>query len=414
MPGLFRPEAASSNRQRLLGEVIIAEPLSLTLLTAFLACAVTAIAILASLGSYARKVTVTGFLSPDKGIVRVHAPRPGIVGEILVEEGEHVDMGTPLLTLVGETRAGSGIDVDEEALRNIDQQLAGVDAKRQLAVLLVSAETKRLEAERDGLEAEARAIGAQLDVQRELVDQLAGKFERMRPAAERGFISGEEYLSREERLLIARQGLAGLVQKEIANEGQLRNATLALESLPLELEQRQTELQSIRAELRQRKAELEARRSIIITAPVGGTVTALRAITGESADTMLPLLTVLPDSGRLEAQLFVPTRAVGFVKKGQAVHLLYDAFDYRRYGVQSGSVLAISSSVFSPTETRLGTRIAEPTYRVTVMIDSQSVRADGQDFPLQAGMSLRADIVLEKRSLIDWLLDPLLSLRGRT
>jgi membrane fusion protein len=53
-------------------------------------------------------------------------------------------------------------------------------------------------------------------------------------------------------------------------------------------------------------------------------------------------------------------------------------------------------------------------YRVTVRISKESVQAYGQQFPLQAGMLLTADIVLEKRSLVEWLLDPLTSLRGRT
>ncbi len=55
----------------------------------------------------------------------------------------------------------------------------------------------------------------------------------------------------------------------------------------------------------------------------------------------------------------------------------------------------------------------ERVYRVTVAIDHQTIEAYGKAVPLQAGMTLTADIILEKRSLIQWLLDPLLSLRGR-
>jgi membrane fusion protein len=51
---------------------------------------------------------------------------------------------------------------------------------------------------------------------------------------------------------------------------------------------------------------------------------------------------------------------------------------------------------------------------VTVQLQSQQFAAYGEHFPLQAGMTLRADIVLEERSLFEWLMDPLLALRGRT
>jgi len=125
-------------------------------------------------------------------------------------------------------------------------------------------------------------------------------------------------------------------------------------------------------------------------------------------------MTILPQGGRLEAHLFVPTSAIGFVEVGQEVRLLYGAFDYRQFGVHVGTVTEKSSAIFSPVDAQANIRLNEPTYRVTVRISKESVEAYGQQFPLQAGMLLSADIVLEKRSLIAWLLGPLTSLRGRT
>jgi membrane fusion protein len=77
-------------------------------------------------------------------------------------------------------------------------------------------------------------------------------------------------------------------------------------------------------------------------------------------------------------------------------------------------VSEVSTAVFSPAESPAGMQISEPSYRVTVRLREQSVGAYGEQFLLQAGMVLRADILLEQRTLIDWLLDPLRSLKGRT
>ena len=112
--------------------------------------------------------------------------------------------------------------------------------------------------------------------------------------------------------------------------------------------------------------------------------------------------------------MYIPTRAIGFVEIGQEVRLLYDAFDYRRFGTYVGRVVEISAAVLSPSETVLTMQTAEPTYRVTVDISKQTVTAYGQEFSLQAGMLLKADIILENRSLLDWIFDPLFALRGRT
>ena len=46
-------------------------------------------------------------------------------------------------------------------------------------------------------------------------------------------------------------------------------------------------------------------------------------------------------------------------------------------------------------------------------IDKQTVSAMGQEIPLRSGMLVNADILLEKRSLLEWIFEPVLQLRGR-
>ena len=53
----------------------------------------------------------------------------------------------------------------------------------------------------------------------------------------------------------------------------------------------------------------------------------------------------------------------------------------------------------------------EPAYRVTVLPERPDIDAYGRKMPLQPGMLLKADVILEQRSLMRWLLDPVLSAR---
>ncbi len=414
MSRLFRTEALDTQRQNQLGDAVLAQPLSFLVFTFFLGFATIAIGVLIFLGSYARKETVTGFLSPDTGIVKVYAPRIGIVGGLHVKDGQIVAQGTPLLTLLEDRITGDGIDVNNELARAIDSQLHEVEIRKALANRSREAEEERLAAELEGLQAERGAIGEQIFVQRKLLKNLQTNYERIRRVADKGFISGVDYQAREENLLTNRQVLANLLQKNTVNLKQARQIELAMKRAPMESEQRLSELSSSRAALLLKRTELAARQSVNITAPITGKVTALRTTDGASVGIQLPLLTMLPAGGVLEAHLFVPTRAIGFVRIGQEVRLLYDAFDYRRFGVHVGTISGISSAVFSPAETQVGILLAEPTYRVTVQISKQQVEAYGQQYPLQAGMLLQADIVLQKRSLISWIMDPLISLKGRT
>jgi membrane fusion protein len=413
MTTLFRRAAMSAPRRRLLGDVVIARPPALTVLAAFVVSAVVAGAVFVSRASYARKETVVGYLSPDRGIVRVHPPRSGIVGRLFVREGELVAAGAPLVILLGDRTTGDGVDVDALLLASLDAQLAEIESRRSLEFRRRETELQQFTAEIGSLEAERAAIGRRLSIQADLVRNLESNLDRLREVASKGYLSTDEFRLRENRLLENRRLLASLEQERAGIvQRQLRSRS-ALSQAPLQSEDRLSALNSLYADLVQKKTELKARESIVMTAPVAGRITALRAFAGESVAGDLPLLTILPAESKLEAQLFVPTRAIGFVRVGQDVRLLLDAFDYRRFGPHDGVITAVSSSVFLPAETRLGRRINEPTYRVTVDIEDQSVRAYGQEFFLQAGMSLRADIILEERTLLDWLLDPIVSLRGR-
>ena len=414
MHNIFRKEAIDARRQHLLGDAVLSQPLSFSVLAFFLVAIVIVAGVFVSLGSYARKETVQGFLSPDKGIVKIHAPRIGVVGQLRVQEGQIVAKGDPLLTLVGETVTGSGLDADREHLNVVQSQLRDVVVRLSLEKRRREAEENRLSAEIEGLLSERSNVGNQLRIQRQLLISLQRNYDRISGIVENGFISTAEYLSREENLINNKQVLASLTQKRTVLDNRVVQKQLALQRVPLESDERLSQLASSQSSLKIRVIELSSKKSITITAPVAGKVAALQAISGSSVDSQLPLLTILPQGGRLEAHLFVPTRAAGFVEVGQEVRLLYGAYDYRRFGAHVGTVSEISLAMFSPVEAQANIRLNEPTYRVTVQLDKESVQAYGQQFPLQAGMLLSADIILEKRSLIAWLLDPLISLRGRT
>ena len=70
-------------------------------------------------------------------------------------------------------------------------------------------------------------------------------------------------------------------------------------------------------------------------------------------------------------------------------------------------------AILLPTEVDMPVSLTEPVYQVNVQLDQQQIAAYGEQVPLQAGMLLSADIVLEQRSLLSWLFEPLFSLRGR-
>ena len=77
--GLFRVNALKQQAAKLDGDVIIAQPLSSSVLTLVLLLLVALLVSFLALSSFHRKETVSGYLKPDLGLAKVSSPRPGIV-----------------------------------------------------------------------------------------------------------------------------------------------------------------------------------------------------------------------------------------------------------------------------------------------------------------------------------------------
>jgi membrane fusion protein len=167
------------------------------------------------------------------------------------------------------------------------------------------------------------------------------------------------------------------------------------------------------SELQESLAQVEARRESVVRAPMAGVVTNVSVNSGQSVAADAPLATVLPRGSGLHVELLVPTRAIGFVSQGQEVVLRYEAFPHERFGQYRGKVKTIGRNVWTQGE-RIGPiSVREPVYRVDVDLDRQSVAALGQEFPLRPGMLVNADLLLERRTILEWLFEPVLQLKGR-
>ena len=339
-----------TGRQSPLGAVIRCQPLSYAVLT-YVVIAITVIALLFLMNAtYTRKETVQGVLLPDKGVIKVRAPRAGTTGRVLVAENQFVQAGSPVISILGDAATGDGRSVNEEILGVIDSQLADNQLRIRIAATRRDADARRLESEISTLMDERRAITEQIAAQQSLTRILQRDVDRLAGMADKGFISETDYTAREESLISNNLELSGLEARLTSILGAINEKRLDLEVLPLVAREKLSGLTSERSTLLMKRIDYASRQSTTIRAPVSGTVTAIQAISGSTVNADLPLLSIVPSGGALEAQLFVPTRAIGFVRVGLEVRLLYDAYDYRHFGVHKGQVTEVSSATMLPGE----------------------------------------------------------------
>ena len=406
---LFRREVIEFQRDhRQWGEVALLQPLSTKVAVWFVAASVVLVAVFLFLAPYARKETVSGYLTPTAGTARIYAPQHGIVSGVHIDEGQEVREGHSLLSVTTAQVAADGQDVNVTMLDALARQ-------SELLSRLIAAEEARTRSERErlaaliqGLENEVSHLGAQMATQRERIQLMEGLVTSAARLNPRGYVSDLEYRRREEALLEQRQNLDALGQQFAARRNHLTEQRFALEQLPVVAADRMRILQGELSAAELRIAEINGRRAYVIRAPIAGRVSSLQATVGKPADPRQLQLSIVPDGSVLQAELFVPTRAAGFVRHGQRVRILYEAFPYQNFGTYGGRIVKVSHTVLTASDTSAPVELKEPAYRVTAALDRPDVDAYGDRIPLQPDMLLRADIILDSRTLMSWLLNPLL------
>jgi membrane fusion protein len=226
-----------------------------------------------------------------------------------------------------------------------------------------------------------------------------------------GYLAAAEFKRRQALMLEQKQGVSSLNQQLAARGNQLNETQFMLQQLPTVMAQKVQALKNDLAATEQRIAEIHGRSAYVVRAPSSGRVSTLQATVGQNADPQRLQLEIVPAGAVLEAQLFLPARAVGFVAPGQPVRILYDAFPYQHFGTYSGRVLRISQTILTSSDAAGPIALREPAYRVTVALDREDIDAHGKTLRLQPDMLLKADILLEKRSLMSWLTSPLTGIR---
>ena len=406
---LFRQEAIDHQRFRIWGEVALAVPRSYALVTGFIALSVFAMALFVGTHSYARKEHAAGFLVPTEGIARISPPRDGTIIAVHVSVGQHVERGSPLLTVTDAEISDRGENIDDAKVDRLREQRDRLKDQIQLERQKSDTEERRLQSQIEGASSEIAALARQQAIQRERVEiarvQLAGAVE----LASKGYLSMVEMRRRQDAHLAEIQSESVLAKEVAGKRTELSQQQNQLQQLPIATAQRVAQLGASIAELEVHLKEIEGHRGYLLSAPIAGRVSALQAWVGKLADPKMPALSIVPDGDVLEAELLVPARAIGFVSSGQTVHISYDTFPFQQFGFARGRVRTVSRTLLKPDEMAGPMLLREPSYRVAVSLERQTVRAYGAELPLEPDLQLEADILFDRRTLLAWILDPLLS-----
>ncbi|AZD86158.1 HlyD family secretion protein [Pseudomonas chlororaphis subsp. aureofaciens] len=417
---LFRREALDARQTNGLGDIVLVRPISFTLLTCLATALAVSVAAFFFFASYTKRSTISGQLVPVGGLVKVYVPQAGIVFETFVHEGQRVKRGEPLLTISSERYGSDAEPVQAGISRQLEHRRDSLRGELEKVLRLQLDERDSLSNKVASLQRELAILARQADSQQRLVALSSDATQRYQGLMDKGYISVDQLQQRQAELLGQRQALQGLERERAALQQQLTERRNELVGLGARQANQQADIQRQLSALEQNLAESEAKRTLLVTAPETGIATAVLADIGQTVDSSRPLLSIVPADAPLQAELYAPSKSIGFIKPGDSVLIRYQAYPYQKFGQYQGRVRSISrtSVPFAELASMAGAvpglaKDGEQLYRLQISLDKQMVTAYGQPRPLQSGMLLDADVLQDTRRLYEWVLEPLYSLTGK-
>ena len=310
-------------------------------------------------------VVAKGLLHPIGDVKVVQIPMGGFLKEMLVTDGQRVNK--------------------EQVLLRLDKEASEDKARRSLQIL--------------------RAKEAQLQLKQTELDRYLGLNDSRIEVLKQKIELNKTILNRIEKLAL--KGAAPEIQylqqlDQVAElEGEYRSTLIVRERQLAIFNQSIQELKGLLAGLKSNLTEANVNlRYKDVVSPVDGVIFDLKPTgPGFVAQSSEPVMKIVPFNA-LQAKINIKSSDIGFIQLNKPVDISIDSFPANDFGVIRGNVIRIGSDVLPPDKENQFYR-----YPSVVRLQSQKlVLKSGKELPLQAGMSLTANIKLRKVSWLQLLL----------
>ena len=398
--------------------------------------------------------TAQGRLVPVSYTKVVQPAEAGVVSEILVKDGDAVKAGQVLLRLdprlnQNDLQAqGQDVAIKRMTLARIAAELAGVDAPNRQAPVLAPQGSGGSPALAGSMQGQFQA---QFQARRQAYqDALAQELQSLEKArAERA--AGEQVYSKLKQTLpsyaqtkeayetLQKEGFVGEVAANekrrdwVEKSQDLKAQESTLASLQASIAQSEKKLVSLRSNYQSQlenervetqtqlaKSAQELEKSSIrsglleVRSPTDGVVKDL-AVTSKNAVVQAGalLMNIVPQAEALQAEVLLANEDVGFIVAGQTAQVKIAAFPFTKYGLMQGSVTHVGADASDPKQNN-SPQAAALTYRALVKLDGQKLAGYGgkATLALNAGMAVVVEIHQGKRTVMEYLLSPVLKVRA--
>lgn len=384
-----------------------------------------------------------GKLVPISYLKIVQPSEAGIVREIAINEGQHVEAGQVLVRMDANISDADSKSIQQSLqlksleLRRINAELNGTSLKREAgddpALFTrisneyqsnIRALADSLSTERASLQKASQDLSASMEIQHKL-EQTLPNYQAQEAAYDKlgkvGFAGNLMVLDKQRER----------IEKEQDLRAQQYNAQ-SLKSSITQSEKRMAQIQSsyrqkLEAEhvatfadyqkLQQEWAKQAHKNSLLeLKAPQSGIIKDLATHTpGTVVSPGTVLMTLVPNNEALQAEVWLKNEDAGFVRQGQEVKIKLLAYPFQKYGMVDGKVLQVSADATDKangnnqpanTDTNSTNNNSQLAYRTLIQLSTQTLEIEKDKLHLAPGMQVAAEIKLADQTVMEYLLSP--------
>lgn len=408
---LYRAEVANSASKHKFGVTSRNVPTSWSLITWMITLIVFLLMAFLFSAQFNQRKTSYGIIQPDSGEFKIVPFERGVISEVFVGKGDKVSKGQLLAKIFPHTDVSGNRDLEASIINGVENQIewlvAQIEGLHESAKLNESIIASQIET----LFVQLDYIDSDLNIMHEEYGAAINNYKSGSRLYEKNYIS-KDHLDRLKSEMLKRKSSVAKLQNERSRYlSEIDQKKSSIKNVHSKYDFDKRGLEGKREALILEKARYFASKEYVLSSPVDGMVSYVQLKVGNSVNGDMPLMSIIPLDATLNAELYLPSRTIGGVKVGQTVRIVFDAYPYEYYGNAQGTIKSISNSVFGVDEVFSSTNIREPSYKVVVDVDRESVEDMNGDVHLMPGMVVEADIIIDKVTLFQWLFGSLYEIR---
>ncbi len=371
-----------------------------------------------------------GEIVPAGSVKNAHHLEGGIIQEVLVEEGQAVSAGMPLIRLRPNAAASdleqlavkaATLRMQEERLRALlrEQPFVATSAMKQYPNLvrdqhdlykaqlsLRQQEERTLQARIDQRVSEYSSLGEEIESAKRRVQLTSQRVEALKNLNAKKFVAKrelQEILAEHEKNVTRHISVVG--RRNAAQTAIEEARSLHLEAKVKMQKKYVEELATVSAELAQLEQAIAKQNDLvsrlIVRAPSSGIINHLPFRSrGEVIKAGDVVAKIVPTDNDIVAEVRLNPKDIGHVNIGDNAEIKISTFDPNVFGVVAGKVTKLSASTFQSDQ-------GEVYYKATLKMAQNSVSASGTTHNIKPGMLVQADVVTGEKSLVQYLLKPI-------